>query len=94
MYSGVTAHPQKEKAIRVPVTMAPSAPASDLRGAIGRKRKLRGSLGVYRPQARPTVDAAVSHQDKLRDGDKNGSNRVREGVETYMRIETTATSRG
>lgn len=65
MYSGVTAQPQNEKAMSVPVTMAPSAPARDLRGAIGRKRKREGSLGVYRPQARPTVDAAVSHQERL-----------------------------
>jgi hypothetical protein len=66
--SGVTAHPQNANVTSVPMTIAPSAPARDLLRAMGMNMMLEGSFGVYRPHARPTVDAAVSHQESL-DGD-------------------------
>ena len=58
---------QKPTAMSAPVTLAPMKPASDLRGARGRRSTgVRfGSGGVNRPHARPMVDAAVSAQDRL-----------------------------
>lgn len=64
--SGAT-KPQKPKAIAAPVTAAARNPASDLRGARGRRRRgtRAGSLLVDDPYKRPMVDAAVSAHERL-----------------------------
>jgi len=59
---------QKPTAMAAPVKEAAMKPASDFRGARGRPRRgnRRGSAGVYEPQRRPNVDAAVSAQERLK----------------------------
>jgi hypothetical protein len=82
--------------MRVPVTLAAVKPATDLRGASGRRRigRREGRRDVLEPKKRPKVDAVVSAQERLlkRIGLVKfvRSNRQR----TDMRIETAATSRG
>lgn len=56
-----------------PVNALARKPAKDLRGASGSRRKgMRGMIGmergrggVYAPQRRPMVEAAVSAQERL-----------------------------
>ena len=63
-----TTHPQNPTAMAAPVTAAAAKPATDFRGARGRRRRGRraGSLGVRAPKSRPTVDAVVSAHERLK----------------------------
>lgn len=54
----------------------------------------RGRGGVYAPQRRPTVEAAVSAQERLREGKMGQLGDGRYGRVTHIRMETVATSRG
>ena len=56
--------------MHAPVTEAAKNPARDLRGASGSRRNgtLEGSFAVYEPKRRPMVEAAVSAQERLGQG--------------------------
>lgn len=83
---------QNPAATAAPVSEAAMKPARLLRGARGRPRSRAGSGGVSEPQRRPKVDAAVSAQERLLEHDEQRI--IKQRKVTYIRIETTAMSRG
>lgn len=78
------------------MTVAAMNPARDLRGASGRRRKGRreGRRGVLAPKRRPTVDAAVSAQERLMEGRALERLSNSNAKNTYMRMDIVATSMG
>ena len=67
---------QNPATMAAPVKEPARNPARDLRGARGRPKRRRGRGGVRRPQARPTVEAAVSAHERLNAGREKERRRI------------------